>query len=168
MWATDVSDDALAVARANLAGSGSAVGPRVRLADGRWFEALPDALRGRVDLIVSNPPYVAEAEELPAEVADWEPRDALVSGATGLEAIGEVVAGAAGGWPGPGRSWWSWRPTRPTRPRRRPAAPGWSTSRSRDDLVGRPRVLVARAAWVETILGRSGIVIVGASATRRR
>ena len=149
VWATDVSDDALAVARANLAGSGSAVGPRVRLAAGRWYEALPDALRGRVDLIVSNPPYVAEGEELPAEVADWEPRDALVSGATGLEAIDEVVAGAAGvAVAAAARSSWSWRPTRPTPPPGPPAAPGWSTSRCATTLSAGP------GSWWPGHLGR--------------
>jgi len=95
VWATDRSDDALAVARANLAGS---AGPatRVRLAPGDWFDALPGELRGQFRLIVSNPPYVAESEvaELPDEIAGHEPLDALVSGPTGLEAIERVVAGA--------------------------------------------------------------------------
>src|SRR5438105_10157664 len=35
---------------------------RVRLVEGSWFDALPEALRGRVHLLVSNPPYVADAE----------------------------------------------------------------------------------------------------------
>ncbi len=43
VWATDVSTDALAVARANLAGAGSS-STRIRLAAGSWFDALPDAL----------------------------------------------------------------------------------------------------------------------------
>jgi release factor glutamine methyltransferase len=93
VWATDVSDDALAVARANLAGAGSA-GARVRLAQGDWFDALPPDLRGHIDLVVANPPYVAEAEaaELPPEVADHEPRVALVCGPTGFEAIERIVS----------------------------------------------------------------------------
>ena len=72
VWATDVSAEALAVARANVAGLGSRGGTRVRLTQGSWFSALPDELEGRVDVAVSNPPYVgeAEAETLPAEVAD--------------------------------------------------------------------------------------------------
>ena len=102
MWATDVSADALAVARANLAGAGSLVGPRVRLLAGSWLEPLPEELRGRLDLVVSNPPYVGADEELPAEVADWEPVGALVSGPTGLEGIEAVVAGAAGWLARPG------------------------------------------------------------------
>ncbi len=93
VWATDVSTDALAVARANLAGLGRRAGV-VRLVEGDGYDALPDELRGRVDVIVSNPPYVAAADALPSEVADWEPRLALVPGATGLEAIEAIVAGA--------------------------------------------------------------------------
>lgn len=92
--ATDVSPDALAVARANLAGLGRS-GTRVELREGDWFAALPTELRGTVDLIVSNPPYVAPSEPLPPEVADWEPRLALVPGPTGLEAIAVVVTGAS-------------------------------------------------------------------------
>ncbi|MFN2606408.1 MAG: peptide chain release factor N(5)-glutamine methyltransferase, partial [Acidimicrobiales bacterium] len=94
VWATDASAEALAVARANLAGMGSAAATRVRLAEGGWFEALPPALAGRVSVVVSNPPYVADGEDLPDEVAGWEPGVALRAGPTGLEAVGEIVAGA--------------------------------------------------------------------------
>ncbi|MEA2843311.1 MAG: release factor glutamine methyltransferase [Actinomycetota bacterium] len=144
VWATDVSDDALAVARANLAGSGSAVGPRVRLATGRWFEALPDALRGRVDLIVSNPPYVAEGEALPPEVAEWEPRPALVAGSTGLEAIGEVVGGARGWLARPGALVVEVAPHQAEAAAAMARETGLVDVEVRDDLAGRPRVLVAR------------------------
>jgi release factor glutamine methyltransferase len=91
--ATDASPAALDVARANLAGLGRP-GTRVELHQGSWFEALPDDLRGAVDLLVSNPPYVSPADPLPAEVADWEPAAALVPGPTGLEAVETILAGA--------------------------------------------------------------------------
>ncbi|MEO7428789.1 MAG: peptide chain release factor N(5)-glutamine methyltransferase [Acidimicrobiales bacterium] len=94
VWGTDVSADALAVARANLAGLGTKVAPRVRLVEGSWFDALPADLVGAVDLIVSNPPYVAEGEDLPDEVAAWEPTGALFAGPTGLECMAEIVHGA--------------------------------------------------------------------------
>lgn len=100
VWAVDRSPGAVAVARANLAGLGMA-GTRVRLAEGSWFEPLPDRLRGHVDLVVTNPPYVATHEDLPASVADWEPTEALVAGPTGLEAFGSLVTGAAS-WLAPG------------------------------------------------------------------
>lgn len=91
VWATDVSDDALAVARWNVAGCGAT---RVRVVEGSWFDALPETLRGKIAVVVTNPPYVSEREvvALPAEVADHEPRRALVSGPTGLEALQEIIA----------------------------------------------------------------------------
>ena len=62
VWATDVSDDALAVARANFAGAGSRRRRGCASRAGSWFDALPDELRGRLRLVVSNPPYVAADE----------------------------------------------------------------------------------------------------------
>ncbi|MBI2706427.1 MAG: peptide chain release factor N(5)-glutamine methyltransferase, partial [Actinobacteria bacterium] len=96
VWATDVSPDALAVASANLAGIGRPAS-RVRVAEGDWLDALPRELRGCLDLIVSNPPYIAACEALPAEVVDWEPAAALVAGPTGLEAYRRILR-AAGDW----------------------------------------------------------------------
>lgn len=93
VWATDASADALDVARANLAGTGRA-GARVRLGRGDWYEALPHELRGNVDLVVSNPPYVAEGVELPAEVAGWEPPDALFAGVDGTVDLRRIVVEA--------------------------------------------------------------------------
>jgi release factor glutamine methyltransferase len=94
VWATDASADALAVARANLAGLGRRAAV-IRLVEGDWFDALPEELRGRIDVLVSNPPYVASTDELPREVADWEPLSALRAGPDGLDAIRLIVAGAA-------------------------------------------------------------------------
>ena len=94
IWATDLSDDALAVARANLAGVGRR-GAAVRVVQGEWFAALPADARGTFDLIVSNPPYVADDEVLPPDVARWEPAEALYAGPTGLEAIEHIVREAA-------------------------------------------------------------------------
>src|SRR5262245_53942783 len=96
VWATDVSPGALDVARANIAGFAAT---RVPLAAGSWFEALPAELRGNFEVIVSNPPYVAEneVEALPLEVSAYEPRGALVSGPSGDEAL-EVLLGNAREW----------------------------------------------------------------------
>lgn len=96
VWGIDRSAEALALARANLTGLGMA-GTRVRLVEGSWFSALPAELEGRIDLVVTNPPYVAAHEELPASVLDWEPIEALVPGPTGLEDY-EAVLGEAGRW----------------------------------------------------------------------
>lgn len=94
LWGVDASEDALEVARANLGGLGMA-GGRVRLLHGSWYEPLPAELRGAVDLIVTNPPYVGEDEDLHASVLDWEPAGALVPGPTGFEAYEAIFAGAA-------------------------------------------------------------------------
>jgi release factor glutamine methyltransferase len=145
VWATDVSDDALAVARANLAGVGSAA-TRVRLSSGSWFAALPGALRGALRLVVSNPPYVAEHEvgDLPAAVADWEPRLALVSGPTGLEAI-EAVVTEAPQWLEPeGVLVVELAPHQAAPATTLAVAAGFADVSVRADLAGRDRALVAR------------------------
>lgn len=100
VWATDRSPEALEVARANTAGLGMR-GASVRLAEGDWFEALPGDLRGRVDVVVSNPPYVATGEELPEQVRAWEPTSALYAGPDGLDDLRELVR-AAPAWLSPG------------------------------------------------------------------
>lgn len=98
---TDVSAEALAVASANLAGLGRPAA-RVRLVEGSWYEALPAELRGRFDVIVSNPPYIADgSDSLPPGIADHEPPVALYSGRTGLEATEVILAGATD-WLAPG------------------------------------------------------------------
>lgn len=100
VWATDRSPEAMAVARANLAGLGMA-GSAVQVAEGSWFEALPEELRGTLDLIVSNPPYIGADEPLDRSVTDWEPIGALVAGPVGTEDHGLIVEGAAE-WLAPG------------------------------------------------------------------
>jgi release factor glutamine methyltransferase len=146
VWATDTSTDALAVARANLAGSAGAAA-QVRLAQGDWFEALPRGVRGRLQLVVSNPPYVATSEltELPAEVADYEPHGALVSGPTGFEAIERIVAAAPEYLlPGPGTLVVELAPHQASAARDAARAAGFADARVECDLAGRERVLVAR------------------------
>ena len=97
VWATDVSADAIDVARANLAGIGRA-GANVHVAQGSWFEALPSELGGAVDVIVSNPPYIADGDpEMASSVREWEPASALYAGPGGLEAI-RVIAAEAPAW----------------------------------------------------------------------
>lgn len=101
VWLTDASADALDVARANLAGIGRHA-VNVNVAEGSWFAALPGELRGRLDVVVSNPPYIAPGDpELDAAVRDWEPAVALFAGDDGLEAYRELITGAAS-WLAPG------------------------------------------------------------------
>lgn len=144
VWATDSSADALAVARANLAGLGRRASA-VRLTEGDWFDALPDALRGRVDVLVSNPPYVAAHDPLPPEVADWEPLDALVPGPTGLEAIERIVSGAPA-WLAPeGTLIIEIGDTQGEPVLALARAAGFAKAEVRPDLAGRDRALVATA-----------------------
>jgi release factor glutamine methyltransferase len=144
VWATDVSPDALDVARANIAGCAAI---RVRTAVGSWFDALPDELRGRLELIVSNPPYVAEPEvpELPQEVAGYEPRGALVSGPTGLEALEHLLTHAREWLRPDGTLVCELAPHQSDAIVERALALGWAEAFVRADLAGRDRVLVARA-----------------------
>lgn len=94
VWLTDASTDALDVARANLAGIGRAA-ENVRIGHGEWFAALPDG--ARFDVIVSNPPYVADGSpDLAASVLEWEPAHALFAGPDGLDDIRQLVTGARG------------------------------------------------------------------------
>ena len=93
--ATDISLDALAVARRNADVLRRELRAAVEFRQGSLLAPLGD-LRAR--LIVSNPPYIAnhEAATLPASVRDWEPPIALLSGPDGLCATARLVRQAAG------------------------------------------------------------------------
>lgn len=89
VYAVDNSPAALHWARRNLAGTGA------RVVEGRMGQVLPE-LDGRVDLVVSNPPYLPAdcAPRLPADVLGHDPDHALFSGPDGLDAIEELVPSA--------------------------------------------------------------------------
>jgi release factor glutamine methyltransferase len=155
VWATDVSADALEVAAANVracgTGTGSGTGPPdITLAQGSWLTPLPERLRGRIDLVVSNPPYVS-AEEwagLDPEVRA-EPRGALVAGpghggVAGLADV-EAVLEQAGHWLGrPGAVIVELAPHQARAAQERARQLGYDEVRVEADLAGRPRALVAR------------------------
>lgn len=143
VWGSDVSPDALAVARANSAGVGRP-GTRVRLVEGDWFEALPAELAGTIDVVVANPPYVAAGDDLPPEVADWEPTSALVAGPTGLEHLERIVAEAPR-WLSPsGALVVELAPHQAEAVSVAALAAGFSEVEVRPDLAGRDRMVVAR------------------------
>jgi release factor glutamine methyltransferase len=91
--ATDISAQALALARHNAAGFGLASRVRFRCAD--CLQPL-DRLGplGRFDLLVSNPPYIPENEiaRLPPEISRYEPRPALAGGHDGLKFYRRIAA----------------------------------------------------------------------------
>jgi release factor glutamine methyltransferase len=140
--ATDLSGAALAVAAGNAERLGLA--DRIRLVEGPLFEPV----RGeRFDLLVSNPPYLAEAEAagLAPELAH-EPRQALFAGGDGCAVLRPLVAGAAevlepGGAavievaPGQAEAVAGWL-----------ASAGFDSPRVHRDLAERPRVVTARRA----------------------
>jgi release factor glutamine methyltransferase len=153
VWATEASADALEVAAANLAALRADHGedlPRIELARGSWLEPLPASLRGAVDLVVSNPPYVTADEwtGLSIEVRR-EPRQALVAGpgsdgAAGLADVEAVLVES--------RHWLARPGTAVVELAPHQAAPavelarrlGFDDVRVEPDLARRPRALVAR------------------------
>src|SRR5690606_9636720 len=90
--ATDVSAGALEVARGNAERNG--VADRVEFRHGALWDALEAG--ERFDVVVSNPPYVAESERemLAPEVAEWEPAEALFAPGGGLDVLAALVEGA--------------------------------------------------------------------------
>jgi release factor glutamine methyltransferase len=135
----DASDDALALARANGARTGLAVTWRV----GDLVAPLADAA---VDILVSNPPYIATAEyeALDPSVRAWEPALALVSGEDGLGATRRLLDEGrrvvrAGGWIA-----LELDAARGAASAALARACGWCDVRVEADLFGRERYLLAR------------------------
>lgn len=91
---TDVSADAVAVARENAARLAPSAGCTVEFLVGEW---LVPCLGDEADVVVSNPPYIStdEIDELPPDVRDWEPHVALFAEDGGMAAIAAIAAQAA-------------------------------------------------------------------------
>lgn len=90
--ATDASEKALAVARENARAHG--VADRIRYLKGDLFEPLEELdIRGQIDIIVSNPPYVraGDLSALQPEVRDYEPELALIAGPEGTEIAATII-----------------------------------------------------------------------------
>ena len=150
--ATDLSEGALAVARANAGRLGLA--DRVELRQGDLLAALPPG--ERFDVLVSNPPYVrsGEIDGLAPEVRR-EPRGALDGGADGLDLIRRIVAGAAaplapGGLLALEHGFDQAAEVRALID----AAGGFTPAGTRADLAGQPRVTFARTAEVAPAIAR--------------
>ena len=88
LHAADVDPAAVRCARRNL--------PADRVHEGDLYTAVPEGLRGPVDVLVANPPYVPTdgIALMPPEARDHEPRTALDGGNDGLDVLRRVVAGA--------------------------------------------------------------------------
>jgi release factor glutamine methyltransferase len=99
LHAADIDPAAVRCARRNIAPYGG------HAHEGDLFAALPDTLRGRIDLLAANVPYVPTGKVglLPTEARDHEPLVALDGGADGLDVLRRVAAEAPG-WLAPGGS----------------------------------------------------------------
>ena len=139
VYAVDLSPAAAALARENAIRTGL----DITVLDGDLFAPLPADLHGLVDVVVANPPYVAESEMplLPAEVRNYEPAVALVAGPDGDEVLARIAA-AAGRWLRPGGlvacEISEFRPETAVR-----LFAGFGAV-VRPDLAGRPRHLIGR------------------------
>ena len=91
VFATELSPATAAVARANAERAG--VAERVTILTGDLFGPLPAELRGTVDVVVANPPYIPTGDmpALPAEVAGFEPHLALDGGPDGLAVARRII-----------------------------------------------------------------------------
>jgi release factor glutamine methyltransferase len=91
--ATDISGDALEVARENARRYAGGTSCAIEFVEG---PALQPVVSRRANVIVSNPPYIAFSElfTLDESVRDWEPSLALLAGDNGMAVISEIVAGA--------------------------------------------------------------------------
>jgi release factor glutamine methyltransferase len=164
VWATDASTDALEVARSNLeavrraqppgaaagaAAAAAAALPPVALVHGSWLDPLPPRLRGGVDLVVSNPPYVSESEwEDLADEVRLEPRVALVAGPAsdgtgGLAGVEAVLRQARVWLRRPGAVVIEIAPHQAAAASALASGLGYAETRVEQDLTGRPRALVA-------------------------
>jgi release factor glutamine methyltransferase len=141
--ATDASEGALQVARANAEALG--LSHRVTFVQGEWLDAL--ASDEKFDVIVSNPPYISapEAGLLPADVRDWEPHAALFGGEDGLVDVRTIVDEAPRHLRAGGLLALELAEARAVEVAGwLEGARDWRGVELRSDLAGRPRMLLAR------------------------
>ena len=138
VFATDLSIEAVELARSNA----SRLGLEVTVLEGDLLEPLPDDLRGWVDLVVSNPPYVPaeEVEDLPPEVRA-DPRLALVGGVE----VTRRLAGQSSRWLRDGGILAVEIDARSGEDVARMLSASFADVRIQRDLAGRDRVVLARA-----------------------
>ncbi|MCW5554645.1 MAG: peptide chain release factor N(5)-glutamine methyltransferase [Verrucomicrobiae bacterium] len=140
--ATDVSPEALVVAKENAARNG--VGGKVQFACGDGFAALP--ADSYFDLIISNPPYIPNAEivSLQPEVRDFDPHGALEGGVDGLDFY-RLLAAEAGSFLNPcGKFMLEFGDGQASALREMFEAQKWIVEAVREDYTQRQRFLIVR------------------------
>ena len=135
VWATDVSRSALQVARRNAA----ALSASVALLCGWWFASLS----GRFELIVANPPYVADGDPRLAELS-YEPREALTGGVDGMSSLTQIVREAPKYLATAGALLLEHGYNQGRAVRELMASSGFRSTRTLQDLAGIDRVCVGR------------------------
>ena len=142
--ATDIEPVAVALARENAQDLSLADRVRVELSD--LGQAVPQAAMGRLDLVVSNPPYVPTKvlSQIPREVADFEPALALDGGADGNDVLRRLLPWCAAALRPGGGFAFELHETRLQAAADMAAQAGFVDVRIVDDLAGRPRVLTGR------------------------
>ncbi len=142
--ATDVSREACALARTNVAALG--LDKRVYVAQGSLGTAVPERFVGRLDLVVSNPPYIPSQvmSTLPREVATFEPVLALDGGSDGLDLFRPLTQWAFRALAPGGGYAVELHETCLDAAAQIACAQGFVEVRVRRDLADRPRVLIAR------------------------
>lgn len=140
--ATDISSDALAVAKRNAERHG--VADRVTFLEGDLLSPTKDA--SPFDVVVSNPPYVSEAEyaALARDVREQEPRSALVGGPTGVETIARLVPQAFERLRPGGRVMIEIGPSIADATRKLFGEDQWTDVAIKKDLAGLARIVMAR------------------------
>lgn len=138
--AVDREDAALTLAREN--GAARSCGARVEFVRSDWFTAMPAA---PYDIIVSNPPYLSEAElvDVAPEVRDFEPRSALVAAEDGLGDLLKIISGAGEHLRRGGLLALETGPSQHAALIAAATAAGYSKVESRRDLAGRDRFILA-------------------------
>jgi release factor glutamine methyltransferase len=153
IYATDVSLDALEVARANAARHN--LSSRIEFCVADLLGGLPTA---SFDFVVSNPPYVGESEEdsVQLEVRKYEPRTAVFAGPTGVEVIERMIPRAHEALrPG---GWLVFEISGTIADRVRRLLSDWNEVEIRNDLQGIARVALARKSSSNEFGGLSNLL----------
>ena len=139
--ATDIAPEAVALAKDNAAELG--LSDRVRIEQGDLGLPVPAAAMGRLELVVSNPPYVPTAvlAEIPREVADFEPALALDGGADGNDILRRLLPWTMVALRPGGSFAFELHETCLDAAAELARRAGFHQVRIVDDLAGRPRVL---------------------------